>query len=241
MARAWIGTSGWQYDHWDGRFYPGDVAKKDWLAYYCTQFDTVEINGTFYSLPKTETVAEWRDTAPEDFCFAFKASRYLTHFKRLKDAAEPVGNLRPIAEALDPKAGPMLVQLPPNWTANVERFADFLPELDGERRHAHEFRDASWFCDDIYGLLRERGHALVITDITGEPSPQVLTADYTYVRLHGPETAYEGRYPDDALDRWAETVSGWLGDGIDVYCYFDNDDKAQAPQDAQRLKDRLGL
>lgn len=240
MARARIGASGWQYDDWKGRFYPEDLPKSRWLAHYAAVFDTVEVNGTFYSLPKPETVKAWRAAVGEDFVFAYKASRYLTHMKRLKDAVQPLAKLAPIAEAFGPAAGPMLVQLPPRWKVNVERFRAFLDALPAGRRVAHEFRDESWFTDDIYELIRRRGDALVISDISGAPSPEVLTADFAYIRLHGPGAPYRGSYSDAALDAWADKIAGWLAQDVDVYCYFDNDQKAAAPRDALRLRRRVG-
>jgi len=239
MARARIGTSGWQYDDWKGRFYPEGLAKTRWLAHYATVFDTLEVNASFYSLPKPETVAAWRDAVGADFAFAYKASRYLSHIKRLKDAEEPLAKLAPMAETLGETAGPMLVQLPPNWNVNVERFADFTAKLPEGRRVAYEFRHESWFCEEIYALIRTRGDALVITDISGAPSPDVVTGEFTYLRLHGPDEAYRGSYADAALDAWADWIAARLGEGVEVYCYFDNDDQAAAPQDAQRLKERV--
>jgi len=239
MARVWIGTSGWQYADWEGRFYPEKLPKSGWLAHYATVFDTLEVNGTFYSLPKPATVRSWCEAVGEDFVFAYKASRYLSHMKRLKDAAQPLAKLAPITDAFGEKAGPMLVQLPPHWTVNVERFRAFLDELPAKQLVAHEFRDESWFTEEIYDLLRLRGDALVITDISGRPSPAVITGQFTYIRLHGPDEAYRGSYSDADLDGWAEKIGRWLGDGIEVYCYFDNDRKAAAPEDARRLLGRL--
>lgn len=239
MARARIGTSGWQYDDWKARFYPADLAKTRWLAHYAAVFDTVEVNGTFYSLPKTETVAAWRDSVGADFVFAYKASRYLSHIKRLKDAEQPLEKLAPVAETLGDTAGPMLVQLPPNWNVNPERFADFTAKLPEGRRVAYEFRDESWFCEAIYERIRARGDALVITDISGTPSPDIVTGDFTYLRLHGPDQAYRGSYADGDIDAWADWIAARLAGGVDVYCYFDNDHAAAAPQDAQRLKERV--
>ncbi len=239
MATAYIGTSGWQYDDWKGRFYPADLPRTRWLAHYASVFDTVEVNGTFYSLPRPDKVAAWRDSVGTDFRFAYKASRYLSHIKRLKDADQPLSRLQPIADALGDQAGPMLVQLPPRWDVNVERFADFLARLPDERRVAHEFRDERWHCEAIHELIRERGDALVISDTGGETSPVEVLGNFLYLRLHGADAAYQGSYPDTILEQWARRIDDWLAQGLDVYCYFDNDQQAAAPHDAQRLKAML--
>ena len=239
-----IGCSGWNYQHWrNGVFYPPRLAARNWLDFYARSFDTVEINMTFYRLPRVEAVRRWVDESPPGFLFAVKASRYLTHVKRLKE-------LRPgldvLLERIDPllrseKMGPMLWQLPPTFRRDDERLAAALADLP-PGRHCFEFRHESWFRDDVYGLLRDHGVALVIGD-----RPQVhafqtheLTAGWTFVRFHGGTRGARGNYAESELREWAERVAGWRDAGVDVYAYFNNDWEGFAIRNALALKARLG-
>jgi uncharacterized protein YecE (DUF72 family) len=160
-----IGTSGYQYDDWRGRFYPKTLPKSAWFAHYAERFDAVEINATFYRLPEAATFERWRDAAPKGFCYALKFSRYGTHLKRLKDAADTIGLFIGRARLLGPSLGPILVQLPPRWRVNVARLAGFLESTPKQYRWAVEFRDPSWLCEDIYALLRKHRAALCIHDL----------------------------------------------------------------------------
>ena len=231
-----IGTSGWHYNHWKGTFYPKDLPASRFLEHYTGHFGIAEINNSFYRLPEKKTLAEWRDTTPDGFVFAAKASRYLTHMKKLKDPEEPLKRLLDRLEVLEDKLGPILFQLPPRWRMNAERLEEFLAVLPEGHRYAFEFRDASWFDERVYGMLAERSAAFCICDLGGETSPKRTTADFAYVRLHGPEGAYEGRYGEKRLSEWARSLSGWVREGKEVYCYFDNDEAGYAAQDALELR-----
>ena len=231
-----IGTSGWSYDHWKGPFYAPDVRTSDMLARYAESFGTTEINNSFYRLPAAATLQSWRRTTPPDFVFAAKASRYITHMKKLKD---PKQTLRPFLSRmrkLAEKLGPILFQLPPHWSFNESRLAAFLDALSGEFRYAFEFRDHSWLNDRAFELLSVHGAALCIYELEGFLSPKVLTSDLVYVRLHGPAGAYRGSYDDRSLEGWADELNRWAAENRGVYCYFDNDEAGYAARNALRLQ-----
>lgn len=230
-----IGTSGWNYPHWKGAFYPDDLPAERRLAWYAERFDSVEINATFYRLPTTETLDAWRDAVPAGFRFAVKASRYITHMKKLKDPRESTARFFEAVERLGDRLGPILFQLPPNWHGNVERLEAFLEALPEGYRYAFEFRDPSWWDEPVFERLRDHGAAFCLFDLAGQAPPRRVTADLVYLRLHGPDEAYQGRYSDASLRAWAEVIQGWHEDGREVHCYFDNDAGAQAPIDARRL------
>jgi uncharacterized protein YecE (DUF72 family) len=233
-----IGTSGWHYAHWRGLFYPYDLAAQEWLVYYAQHFDSVEINASFYRLPTPGTFSAWRQETPEDFLFAVKASRLITHMKKLKDAGQALSMFLKSSAELGHKLGPLLFQLPPRWRCNPERLASFLDTLPEGLRVAFEFRDASWHCDEIYALLERHGAAFCIYHLAGFESPRVVTTDFTYVRLHGPGEAYSGKYPKKALRSWAEWLRTQTGLRT-VFVYFDNDQSAHAAADARELRARL--
>jgi uncharacterized protein YecE (DUF72 family) len=234
-----IGCSGWQYRHWRGSFYPADLPQSRWFAYYAARFDTVEINNTFYRLPERPTFVDWREQAPQRFLYAVKASRFLTHMKKLKDPEEPTSRLFSRARALGRTLGPMLYQLPPHWKIAPERLDTFLRQLPRRRRHVIEFRDPSWYTDEVLAALRRHHVALCLHDMagsaTGEP---VATAAFVYVRFHGP-ARYSGRYPDQVLDGWAAWMAAQRRAGRDVFAYFNNDAGGDAPRDAMRLREAL--
>lgn len=239
MANLRIGTSGWDYAHWVGRFYPRSTRPEDFLGSYATRFNSVEINSTFYRLPSVPTLAHWRDGTPDDFVFACKASRFITHMKKLKEPRTSTRRFFAVIATLGAKLGPVLFQLPPRWRADPARLERFLARLPREHRFAFEFRDESWLDDAVYGVLRRHRAALCAYELTGRVAPFVETGEFDYVRLHGPGEAYRGRYGDAALDAWAEALAGRLARGRDVYCYFDNDEAGYAASDAQRLRDRI--
>ncbi len=230
-----IGCSGWSYQHWKGRFYPGRAPESGWLGLYAETFDTVEVNATFYRLPLRSTVAGWAARTPRTFLFAVKASRYLTHVKRLRDLPAGLARLEeriaPLREA--DKLGPVLWQLPASFRRDDVRLAGTLARLpDG--RHAFEFRHPSWFDDDVYALLREHRAALVVADRNGLPeAPWVDTAGWWYVRLHHGRAGRRGNYSPAELERWAERLRGRSGD---AYVYFNNDWEGFAPQNAATLR-----
>ncbi|MFO7783877.1 MAG: DUF72 domain-containing protein [Thermodesulfobacteriota bacterium] len=235
-----IGTSGWQYGHWKGPFYPEDLSASDYLAYYAERFHTVEINNSFYQLPKKETLRQWRSKAPRNFIFSFKANRYITHMKKLKDPASSLSRMLQVAPSLGGKLGPILFQLPPKWRFDPERFFDFLESLPSKYRYAFELRDPSWLDHRAYEALKEVGAALCIYEFAGRTSPKEITADFVYIRLHGPEAVpYKGQYPTKTLSGWAGAISAWSEQGRDVFCYFDNDEAGYAAQDALRLQKML--
>jgi len=236
----YIGTSGWHYQHWKGPFYPKALSDENILDYYLKHFETAEINNTFYQLPEKETFAQWRDSAPEGFLFSVKASRYITHMKKLKDPEQPVANFIARIEVLGNNLGPVLFQLPPRWRPNIERLTSFLTTLPEDHRYAFEFRDESWFAKRTEEALRDRGAAFCIYEFEHRESPRPVTADFVYVRLHGPDGAYQGKYDDQTLKRWAEDILSWVNEGKKVFCYFDNDEKGYAPQNALKLKELIG-
>lgn len=232
---AHIGTSGWMYDHWSERFYPKEIKKAQWLDYYTSRFQTVEINSTFYHLPRRETFENWRARTPENFVFTIKGSRYITHIKKLTHPAESVGKFVENAGALGEKLGAILFQLPQRFALNAERFEAFLAVLPREIRCAFELRNPDWFTEEVFGLLRQYGVAFCLYDFAGRQTPREITADFVYLRLHGPGEAYQGQYSDETLRSWANDFAGWLKEGRDVFCYFDNDQNAYAAHDALRL------
>lgn len=231
-----IGTSGWHYRHWRGPFYPADLSPARMLSYYVRHFDTVEINTSFYHLPPPQCFTTWRDSTPPGFCFAVKASRYLTHRKKLHDAQDALDNLLPRVELLGEKMGPVLFQFPPHWRCNPERLEAFLALLPGGHRYAFEFRDPSWHVAPVYELLRQHNAVFCIFELAGMHSPLELTADFAYVRLHGPGDAYQGSYDRDALSAWAERIEPWRADLRAVYVYFDNAQAGYAAHNALELK-----
>jgi uncharacterized protein YecE (DUF72 family) len=239
QGKVLVGTSGWHYGHWRGRFYPDELAPEEWLAFYAARLPTVEINNSFYQLPAADTVAAWREQTPPAFTFAAKASRYITHLKKLKDPARPVAEFFERLELLRDKLGPTLFQLPPRWRRNAERLRAFLAALPEGRRCAFEFRDESWFDEDVYEALRERGAAFCIYDLAGRVTPKEVTAAFVYVRLHGPAEAYEGGYDARKLAAWAGALASWARQGRDVYCYFNNDQEGYAVRNALRLREMV--
>ena len=234
-----IGTSGWSYTHWKGQFYPPDIKDEDMLQFYCQRFQTVEINNSFYHLPSRETLVNWRDNTPDHFVFAVKASRYITHMKKLNDPRKSLDVLLGRISHLGEKLGPILFQLPPNWRYNRERLSCFLEALSSEFRFTFEFRDQSWLNQECYDLLARHDVALCIYELDGYLSPREVTAGFAYVRLHGPGGAYRGSYDTQTLAGWAGAFSTWTAQDRDVYCYFDNDEAGYAAQNAKALQDML--
>jgi uncharacterized protein YecE (DUF72 family) len=235
-----IGTSGWHYGHWKGPFYPRDLPAGDFLSFYAQHFHTVEINNTFYQLPAEETVRTWRDTVEPHFVFSVKASRYITHMKKLKDPQEPVRRFLDRIATLGDRLGPILFQLPPRWHFDRQRLRSFLQALPSGFRYTFELRDPSWLNEQAYDILAEHGAALCIYDLRGHVSPKEITADFVYVRLHGPYGAYRGSYSAQDLAGWAGAFSTWASRGKEVFCYFDNDESGYAVQNALALQGMVG-
>jgi uncharacterized protein YecE (DUF72 family) len=268
-GRVRIGTSGWVYPPWRGEFYPRGLAHRRELEYLSRQVNSVEINGSFYALQRPSSYETWRDQTPDDFVFAVKGGRFITHMKRLRDVDAPLANFFASGVlALGGKLGPLLWQLPPTLAYDAELLAAFFDRLprtttaaaelaarhderldgrawtttDADRpvRHALEVRHASFTDPAFPGLLRAHGVGLVIADAAADwPYLEDVTADFAYVRLHGGTELYVSGYTGEALDGWAQRIRGWTAQGVDAYAYFDNDAKVKAPRDAMALAQRL--
>ncbi|HEX2581615.1 MAG TPA: DUF72 domain-containing protein [Dongiaceae bacterium] len=230
-----IGTSGWLYGPWRGPFYPEDIRTEDLLPFYARTFSTVEINNSFYRAPTPKTIQTWCGRVPEEFVFSVKANRYLTHRKLLKGNREDFDFFFSLLPVFGQKLGPVLYQLPPRFHKNAERLAAFLALLPADCRATFEFRHESWFDEDIYAVLRKHNAAWCIYDLDRRHAPAQITADFAYLRMHGPQGPYKGSYDDAFLQRWARQFLAWQKEDIDVYCYFDNDEKGYAVKDAHRL------
>ena len=210
---------------------------KHQLQYYASQFQTAELNGVFYRTPSSSTVRSWRTQTGNDFLFAWKASRFITHWKRLsKKSANSLALIEDRLSLLGDKAGPVLFQLPPNFEADVYRLGSFIRLLSGKRRYCFEFRHPSWYDAQILKLLREHNIALCLSDHHDAPAPWKRTAEFVYVRGHGPGGRYKGHYPSATLADWARRIKSWKRQGCDVFVYFDNDQKSAAPADALKLR-----
>lgn len=236
-----IGTSGWHYKHWLGDFYPERHSASKMFSWYAREFETVEINNSFYRLPDEKTFQHWKDSAPPGFIFAVKASRFITHIKRLKDVSASVELLFQRARPLGSTLGPILFQLPPNWKLNLERLRDFLAILPRNHKYALEFRDQSWCTEQVYDLLRKHNVAFCIHDWREMAWPRVLTADFTYIRFHGSGSRYGGDYPQETLQYWAGLVRKWESQIGEFFAYFNNDIGGHAIRNAQSLRRMLGV
>jgi uncharacterized protein YecE (DUF72 family) len=234
-----IGTSGWYYNHWLGRFYPEDLPKAKWFEYYAQHFDTVEINNTFYHQPKPESVKRWYKLAGENFIYTVKANRYITHIKRLKDVSAEHKRFLKNARLLKEKLGPILYQLPPGLHQDIERLQAFLKLLPKKQLAVFEFRHESWYQDDTYDLLRNYRTAFCIHDMPGKKSPRIVTADSVYIRFHGTIGRYSGNYAKSTLQDWARWVKANLDEVCSVYAYFNNDYNAYAVNNAKTLRELL--
>lgn len=231
-----IGTSGWHYAHWRGPFYPKDLKPEEMLRWYAERFDTVELNNCFYRLPTESALRSWYCTTGPRFCFAAKASRYITHNRKLNDPVGTVEKFLAQIEKLQRRLGPILFQLPPSWKANVERLDDFLSGLPRTHRYAFEFRNPTWNTRAVYDVLRRHNAAYCIYELAGFQSPVEVTADFTYVRLHGPGNKYQGDYSRKVLANWAKRIAAWRKELRHVFIYFDNDQAGFAPKNALELK-----
>jgi uncharacterized protein YecE (DUF72 family) len=229
-----VGTSGWHYKHWCGPFYPETLRPDEMLKFYSERLRTVEINNSFYHLPSPDAFRKWRDETPGDFRFAIKASRYITHMKKLKDPEQSLKKFLLHVEELGGKSGPILFQLPPHWKRDALRLKDFLRALPKHWRYAFEFREPSWFHQEIFSLLEQHNAAQCIYDLAGYQSPEEVTARFTYVRLHGPSAyKYAGRYSHALLRSWLHRVEEWFKQGSrEVFVYFDNDQAGYAALNA---------
>jgi uncharacterized protein YecE (DUF72 family) len=232
-----IGTSGWHYKHWLDVFYPSGTRASEMLQFYARHFDTVEINNSFYQLPTASTFDKWRDSSPARFCYAVKASRFITHMKKLKDPKRSSAKFFLVTDRLGSKLGPILFQLPPRWKLNLERLEEFLCSLPGEHQYAVEFRDETWLAPEVYDLLRQYNAAFCIHDFAEMKVPREITADFTYIRFHGPTSAkYWGSYPARELHVWADRIKAWRRELTSIYAYFNNDPEGAAVRNALTLK-----
>jgi uncharacterized protein YecE (DUF72 family) len=232
-----IGTSGWSYPHWKGLFYPQDCRQSQWLEFYAEHFDTIELNATFYRLPKLKTFENWRLRTPDDFLWAVKANKYMTHTKRLKEPHEPLERFYEAASGLKEKLGPILFQLPPSLSFDEETFRPFCQSLNQSLRHALEVRHPSWINDRLLAILKEHNVAFCIADTAGRyPYHEAVTSDFVYIRLHGSEKLYASDYSEEELRVWAKKIKEW---DKETYLYFDNDFGGYAVKNAQRLKEIL--
>lgn len=234
--RLHIGTSGWHYKHWRGPFYPESLPPAKMLGWYAERFDTVEINNSFYKVPTNEALAGWRRQTPANFCFAVKASRYITHNRKFKAAEQTVGKFVSQIRALGNRLGPILFQLPPSWNVNLERLDEFLNNLPPRHHYVFEFRNETWNSREVFELLRSHNAALCMFELAGYQSPLELTADFAYVRLHGPENKYQGDYTEEQLRVWVERIEAWGRTLKHVFVYFDNDQAGFAAKNALELK-----
>jgi uncharacterized protein YecE (DUF72 family) len=238
-GRARVGCSGWQYRDWKGRVYPDDLPQARWLEYYAGLFDTVEINNSFYRLPSRETVDGWRARATRGFLFAVKASRYLTHMRKLRDPRDPLDLLFDRARRLGPHLGPVLYQLPPRWKEDRERLAEFLDAIPRDVPQAMEFRDPSWYSDHTFAALERYGVALCLHDMPDSMPPRQAVGPFVYVRFHGTSGKYAGRYSDAQLRQWAAWLARELRKGRDCYAYFNNDREGHAVTNAKALRSAI--
>lgn len=231
-----IGTSGWHYKHWKGTFYPADIKESQQLEAYTRYFDTVELNNSFYMLPAAKTFENWRKATPPGFVFSVKASRYFTHMKKLIVDKASIRKFFTHVSKLEEKLGAILFQLPPKWKVDAERLKTFIAELPDGYRYTFEFREHSWYNEEVYAILRENNCAFCIYELQYHLSPLEVTADFVYVRLHGPGNKYQGSYSEDTLKVWANRCRNWQKKG-DVFFYFDNDQEGYAAFNALRLKE----
>jgi uncharacterized protein YecE (DUF72 family) len=231
-----IGCSGWIYPHWRGLFYPERLPVKRWFAFYAEEFDTVEINNSFYRLPKAETFDAWREQAPPRFRYAVKANRFLTQAKKLKECAEPLQRMMSPLRHLGETLGPVLYQLPPRFKVNLERLESFLAITPLDPISVFEFRDPSWYTDAVFALLDRYGASFCAHDMPGSASERLAVGRVAYLRFHGGIGKYWGRYRDEQLLEWADWIAEQACAGRPVWAYFNNDPEAHAIADAQTLR-----
>ena len=237
--KFYVGTSGWVYNHWRERFYPQGMAQVKWLEFYNQHFSTVELNYSFYRLPSEKAFTDWRERSSPGFVYAVKASRFITHLRKLRNVEEALKNFFSRVRILEEKLGPLLYQLPPNMPRNDRVLEDFFHLLPPDLCHVFEFRSESWLDEKIFTLLREHNIGLCIYDMPGFTTPIVSTADFAYIRFHGSTDLYGSCYTDAELERWANRIIE-LGDGLKaVYIYFNNDAEAFAIKNARTLRDKL--
>ncbi len=234
-----IGTSGFYYEHWRGLFYPEELCKKHFFDYYVQHFSTVELNSTFYHLPRQKTTEHWMQKSPDDFVFALKAYRGITHYKKLEEADDELYRFLHLIKPMKPKLGSILFQLPPSLHYDLSRLGNFLKTLPRGYRFTIEFRHPSWLVEEVYTLLENFNVALCLNDYGKQSMEPIMTADFLYLRFHGPTGRYRGSYDDKTLEKWAKRIDRWAQKGFDLFIYFNNDTQGYAIQNALRLKQML--
>ena len=240
QRRIHVGCSGWVYRHWRGIFYPEGLPQKRWFEHYSQEFDTVEINASFYRLPLASTFEGWRDKAPSGFRYAVKVNRFITHMKKLLECEAETDRFIELARPLGDALGPLLYQLPPSLHKNIERLAGFLSRLPTDLEHVVEFRHKSWYDEEVLALLDQQGVGFVSHDLKGLESPRWASGRTAYVRFHGASGKYHGRYSEDKLLDWADWCQEQRRTGRSVWCYFNNDIHGHALEDARTLKSMVG-
>jgi len=235
-----IGTSGWSYKHWAGTFYHEKIKSSEQLDQYQASFDTVEINSSFYGLPAAATIEKWEGSVRHGFIFSVKANRYITHLKKLHDAGQALNTFLDRITLFGKTLGPILFQLPPNLKYDPERLKTFTGLLPAHYRYVFEFRNETWYTDEVYQILSQHNCSFCIFELAGKSTPEPVTADFVYVRLHGPgKNKYQGSYSKAQLNKWADKCKAWQKQSLDVYLYFDNDEKGYAGFNAASLIDML--
>jgi uncharacterized protein YecE (DUF72 family) len=235
-AQIHVGCSGWVYKHWTGVFYPEDLPQKRWFEYYSSEFDTVEINASFYRVPLASTFDGWREKAPPGFHYAVKVNRFITHLKKLVGVDEEIDRFIALARPLRPALGPLLYQLPPSLHKDLVRLDAFLARLPSDLEHVVEFRHNSWYEEDVLALLDKHGAGFVAHDLKGLVSPRWASGRTAYIRFHGTRGKYHGRYSDEELVGWTDWILDQSRQGRSVWCYFNNDIHGDAIHDARTLK-----
>jgi len=238
-AKYYVGCSGWHYEHWRGLYYPQDLPNAKWLSFYARQFHTVELNNTFYRLPSEKAFTTWRESTPDNFMFAVKVSRFITHIKRLRNVGPAVEAFLSRADFLGEKLGPLLYQVPPSMKRNDELLQSFLSSLPRRYQHVIEFRHESWIDEAVFDILRRHHVGLCVFDMPGFSCPLVATSDFAYVRFHGSEGLYSSCYSDAELSRWAERIARLSENVKASYIYFNNDAEAFAVRNAMTLRSLL--
>jgi len=239
--KYYVGCSGWHYDHWRSLYYPEDLPKSKWLQFYAKQFTTVELNNSFYRLPSEKAFTTWRESSPDNFVFAVKVSRFITHIKRLKNLGSAVENFLSRACFLENKLGPLLYQLPPNMKRNDEVLENFLSSLPQKYQHVFEFRHESWIDDAVFDILRRYNAGLCVFDMPGFTCPLIATSDFAYIRFHGGQSLYLSCYSDEELSQWAQRIARSGQNLKAIYIYFNNDAEAFAVKNAIALTNCLNL
>lgn len=239
MVSVFIGTSGWHYEHWRERYYPLGLPKARWLGYYAQTFRTVELNNSFYHLPSERAFLAWKEATPPGFVFAVKASRLITHLKKLRNVEQALENFLGRARLLGEKLGPILYQLPPNLHKNEALLGDFAASLPTDLLHVFEFRHASWFDPAIFAIMERRRIGFCLFDMPGLACPEMVTGDFVYVRFHGSSHLYSSCYTEEELEEWTRRIRGLAQGRRAAYIYFNNDAEAYAVYNALTLGKKL--